>query len=222
MDFAKSFSFVFNDPDWIKKVLLIALVSLIPVVGMLVLYGWALQIAKKVIRKDSEPLLLPELDFGAQLSLGFKYFVLNLVYMIPVFLIMIPLMIVTAGGDAAGMDSNTLSTTAAILSCLCGGIAFLYALAVALAMPMATGLFLERESIGDGLKLRRVFELVRAALVPDILAVLGTAVASFIGSLGTILCVVGIVVTMVYAYAVMMHLYAQAYNQGTELAPASV
>ena len=106
MDFAKSFSFVFNDPDWIKKVLLIALVSLIPVVGMLVLYGWALQIAKKVIRKDSEPLLLPELDFGAQLSLGFKYFVLNLVYMIPVFLIMIPLMIVTAGGDAAGMDST--------------------------------------------------------------------------------------------------------------------
>lgn len=213
MDFAKSFSFVFNDADWIKKVALVGLVSLIPVVGMFVLYGWSLQIAKKVIRRHEEPLILPELDFGTQLALGFKYFVLTLVYALPMFVIMIPMFVVVAGADASGMDSDTLSTTTGIISCLCGGVAFLYALVMSLALPQATGLFLENESIGDGLKIGRVLQLVKAGLVPTILAVLGAWIASMIGGLGTIACIVGVIITMTYAYAVMMHLYAQAYNQ---------
>jgi uncharacterized membrane protein len=40
MDFGRAFSFVFEDPDWLKKVAIAGLVMLIPVIGQLVVLGW--------------------------------------------------------------------------------------------------------------------------------------------------------------------------------------
>ena len=77
MDFAKAFKFVFDDPDWLKKIGVMALITLIPVVGTFVLMGYALETAQRVIRQDAEA--LPNLDFGAQLGLGFKGFLIALV-----------------------------------------------------------------------------------------------------------------------------------------------
>ncbi len=43
MDFAKPFTFVFEDQNWLSKIALVAVISLIPVVGVLVLLGWGLE-----------------------------------------------------------------------------------------------------------------------------------------------------------------------------------
>lgn len=213
MDFGKAFSFTFQDEEWLKKLAIIGLVALIPFVGWLVLYGWGMQIALKVIRREQEPIQLPRLEFGNQLSLGFKAFLVQLVYAIPLFVLMLPIIIVSIVGESSGMDADTLGIIMPITGCLCGGLAFLYALAMSFMLPMAIGRFLDQGSVGAGLKFGEVFKLVKAALVPDLLAVLGSALGSMIGSLGTAGCGVGVLLTMPYSLAITGHLYGQAYNQ---------
>ena len=213
MDFGKAFSFAFKDEEWFKKAAIIGLVALIPFVGWFVLYGWGMQIALKVIRREPEPLQLPRLEFGNQLSLGFKAFLVQLVYGIPMFILMLPINIVGMVGESSSMNSDTLGIVMGIAGCLCGGLAFLYAVVLSFMLPMAMGRFLDLGSVGAGLKFGEVFKLVKAALVPDLLAILGSGLGSMIGSLGTIACGVGVLLTMPYSLAITGHLYGQAYNQ---------
>ena len=78
MNFGQAFTYVFEDPDWAKKLLIPALVSLIPIIGQLVVLGWMLEVTRRVIQQNPRP--LPELDFGRQLGEGFKGFIIGLVY----------------------------------------------------------------------------------------------------------------------------------------------
>jgi len=213
MEFGKAFSFVFQDEEWLKKAAIMGLVALIPFVGWFVLYGWGMQIALKVIRREPDPLQLPRLEFGNQLSLGFKAFLVQIVYSIPMIIFMLPISIVSVVGESSSMDADTLGIVLGVTGCLCGGLALIYAIVMSFMLPMATGRFLDHGTVGAGLKFAEVFKLVKAAPVPDLLAILGSALASMIGSLGTIGCGVGVLLTMPYAVAISGHLYAQAYNQ---------
>lgn len=55
MDFGLAFSYVFKDRDWLKKISILALVSLIPILGQIVVYGWMMNIAKRVMNHDPAP-----------------------------------------------------------------------------------------------------------------------------------------------------------------------
>ena len=71
MDFGYAFGYAFKDPDWFKKLAIMGLVTLIPVLGQFVLIGWMMALMRRVINRQ-EPALLPDLDFSAQLSDGFR------------------------------------------------------------------------------------------------------------------------------------------------------
>ena len=49
MDFARAFSYIFEDSDWLKKVGIAALVLLIPVLGVITVFGWSLTVTKRLI-----------------------------------------------------------------------------------------------------------------------------------------------------------------------------
>jgi hypothetical protein len=207
MDFAKSFKFVFEDPDWLKKIGLVSLITLIPVVGMFVLMGYALETAQRVIRQDPEA--LPALDFGAQLGLGFKGFVINFAYGIPMFLLYLPVIISTA---TMSSDSGDLSPLVMGLMICCGGLMFLYAIALAIFLPAAIGNFLATGQIGSAFRFSEIIALVRAAPSTYLLVLVGVLAANFIGSLGSIACGIGIIFTFSYGMVVAYHLYGQAYR----------
>lgn len=207
MDFAKSFKFVFDDPDWIKKIALISLITLIPVVGMFVLMGYALETAQRVIRQDPEE--LPNLDFGAQLGLGFKGFLINLVYGLPMFVLYLPIIIATA---TMGNESSDLSPVVIGLMFCCGGLMFLYAILMALVLPAANGNFLATGQMSSAFRFSEVIALVRAAPSAYLIVLVGAIAANFIASLGMIACVIGVIFTFSYAIVVTYHLYGQAYR----------
>ncbi len=48
MDFGKAFTFAFEDPDWLKKILINGLIGLIPLVGQIYLMGWGLEVARRI------------------------------------------------------------------------------------------------------------------------------------------------------------------------------
>ena len=211
MNFGAPFTFPFEDPDWLKKIALAALVSLIPIVGQLFIAGWGLEVARRVIKGESN--LLPDINFGEHLGLGFKQMVIGFVYALPLIVLWIPIAVVGAGGAAAGMDEETLAIVVSVISCCCGGLMFLYGLLLAFMVPAALGRFLDSGELGAAFKVKEVFALVKAAPVPFLIAIAGSIIAGFIAPIGGIAFGIGAIFTAAYAMAIMGHFYGQAYNE---------
>lgn len=214
MKFGDAFTFVFQDPDWFKKIIIPGLIGLIiPVVGQLFLLGWSLKVALNIIRNNPNP--LPNMEFGADLGRGFKAWVVGLVYAIPLLIFYLPILIFTA--VASNSDQQSMGLVVGVVSACFGLLMFLYSIVLGLLMPAAYARVAVHDSIGAGLAFGEVFKMVKSNLVTYLLILLGTALASFIASLGSIACVVGIFVTTPYAFAIMGHLYGQGYVVSKQL-----
>lgn len=212
MDFGLAFSFPFKDPDWFKKIGLVGLVSLIPIIGQFVMMGWALQITKRVIEGVDN--LLPNLDFGDQLGKGFQVFLISLVYSLPLIVLSIPLALVdSASTNSLGSGDQTGGYALMALSLCCGGLMLLYGILLAFVYPAAVGNFAAKGSLGAAFQFSEVLGLVRKAPVAYLIVILGSFVAGIIAPLGAIACVIGAILTYTYAYAAIAHLEGQAYNQ---------
>jgi len=209
MEFGLPFTYIFKDSDWFKKLALAALVSLIPIIGQIFLLGWGLEITRRVINNDPNP--LPDLDFGGQLGLGFKAWVVGLVYAIPVFIFTLPTTIASAFAGSDGSD--TAMTIVAVVSICTGILNVIYSLVLGFVLPAAYGRVAVENTIGAGLKFGEVFGMVKRAPMAYLIVLLGTLVAGFIAPLGTIACIIGVILTMAYSIAIMSHFYGQAYKQ---------
>jgi hypothetical protein len=49
MNFGLSFSYVFKDQDWFKKIAIPALCRLIPIIVQFIVLGWSMKAAKNVM-----------------------------------------------------------------------------------------------------------------------------------------------------------------------------
>lgn len=214
MNFGLAFSFPFQDPDWAKKILIPALIGLIPILGQIFLLGWALDITRRVIRQDPTP--LPDLDFGRQIVDGFKGLLVGLVYAIPVFILIIPVIIVSAAtGGYGSMDEDTASAMFALVTICCNSLILIYSMFMMFVLPASYAHMVARDNLGAAFQLGEIFQLVRSAPGAYLLVLLGMLITGFIGGLGGIVCFVGVVLTYTYAMAVNGHLYGQAYNEAT-------
>lgn len=213
MDFGKAFSFPFEDKDWFKKIIIGGLLMLIPLLGALWLAGWSLEITKRVIRRDVEPLAGWN-DFGGYLVRGFQVAIIGFVYALPIILLQLCITGVLFGiGDSASTDEIT--TAISILSFCFYCLVIIYSILLAFVIPAALGNFAAKEQFGAAFRFGEVFGLVRAAPAAYLLVLVGNLLAGIIAGLGLILCVVGILVTAPYANAVIGHLNGQAYNTAT-------
>jgi hypothetical protein len=214
MNFGRAFTYVTEDPDWLKKVGIAAVVMLIPVIGSIVLMGWGLEITRRVINNEAQP--LPDWsDFGGLLSKGFKAFVAALAYIFPILVIYICGLTLTIGVEAAGGNSSNSSTmsgiaTAAMLCMYC--FIILFALVAGLLIPPAFGNIAATDQLGAAFRFNEVFGLLRAAIGPYLLSILAVGVTAMILSpIGSAICGIGLLVTTAYLTTVSSHLYGQAY-----------
>ena len=207
MDFGKAFSFVFEDEDWIKKIVVGGLISLIPVIGAFLVLGWGVEVIKRVIRDDAE--ILPDWsDFGGYLARGFLVFLVAFVYMLPVILLQVcsslPFLYESA--------DETLITLFTIVTVCFGCLTTLYSIAVYLVLPAAIASYADTDDISSAFKLGEIFKMVRDNIGTYAMVFLGGIVAGMVASLGTIACVIGVLFTSVYSFAVNGHLWGQAYK----------
>ena len=207
MDFGKAFTFVFEDEDWVKKIALGGLLSLIPVIGIFLVIGYGLEVTKRVIKGDAE--VLPDWsDFGGYLTKGFLVFLIVFVYMLPVFLIQA----CTSIPFLFDKPDDTLTAIFTIVTICFGCFTFLYSLAAYLVLPAAVGRYAATGELGEAFKLGAIFGMVKDNLGTYGMVLLGGIIASLVASLGSIACVIGVLFTMVYSMAVNGHLWGQAYN----------
>ena len=207
MDFGKAFSFVFEDEDWIKKIVVGGLISLIPVIGAFLVLGWGVEVIKRVIRDDAE--ILPDWsDFGGYLARGFMVFLVAFVYMLPVILLQVcsslPFLYESA--------DDTLITIFTIVTVCFGCLTTLYSIAAYLFLPAAIANYADTDDISAAFKLGEIFKMVRDNIGTYAMVLLGGIVAGLVASLGTIACVIGVLFTSVYSFAINGHLWGQAYK----------
>lgn len=217
MDIGKAFGYVFDDDRWITKILIAAAILALgilffwliipPFLAGFLLNGYGVEITRRVIKGDPE--VLPEWDnWGVLLTDGLKYFVIELVYALPIIIIGICLSIpigVTAE-DAEGVSS--------VLSLIMGCLNFLWAIVIGLLMPAAVAFFVVDGELSSAFRFGDVFAFVRDNFQTYLLVLVIGWVASIIGGLGLIVCGVGVLVTAPYAGWITSHLTGQAYLEG--------
>ena len=212
MDIGLAFTFPTQDDAWIKKLVITAVILLIPFIGPIAGMGWMIEITRRVIRDDPQP--LPDWsNFGGILGDGFKLFIVSLVYSIPILIISLPAALL-----GSSTDSDTAVALAGAISLLFGCLSFFYGLALALILPAATGELASSGDLGAALNPGKLIARIRSAPSAYLIALLGGVLASFLAGIGIVLCVVGVLFTGAYAYAVLAHLYGQAYKQTAQAA----
>lgn len=217
MDIAAALTFVTQDKDWIKKIL-IGAVLVLTGIGLIPVLGWALEVTRRVIRGDAEP--LPEwTDFGKFILDGLKLIVGAVVWSLPYTLIAACLGgIATAFGNS-GSQSDMATVTTVMSACL-GIIALPYFIVYGLLLPGLAGVLAEKNSLAAALNPVNAWKLVRANIGGYVIAFLVGDIILFAATLvGTLVCVIGLFPASAYAYAVLGHLYGQAHRKATESMP---
>jgi hypothetical protein len=225
VDIGKSFTFVFEDEQWITKILLAAAILLLGVLfswvlaiplilAMALLYGYGVEILRGVIHGYADK--LPEWDdWGKLLVDGLKVLVIGIVYALPIILVNICL------GIPAGLLAEEAEGLSSLLSVFLSCLSFLYAIAMSIVLPAAIAFYAANDDLNAAFRFGEVFAFVRDNLATYLITFVMSWVASLIGGLGSLVCGIGWLVTTPYSLMVTGHLYGQAYVESIGQTPAA-
>jgi hypothetical protein len=188
-----------RDPEWLTKILIIALTLLIPIVGAINGLGWMLATLDRM-RAGEDKLAPANLGY---IGRGVRLFVVNLVYGLAIALvaglIYIPAVVVAAN-QSHGPANPAAVSLVIMLSLLAFSVATLGSLALNFAMPSIV-LATDRAGIAGGMHVSAVLRRARTSLANTLIAGLMLIAAGFVGSLGLFVCGIGVLFTSAYALA---------------------
>jgi hypothetical protein len=222
MDFGKAFTYMFEDPDWLRKLGIgtaITLVGvlltpfLIGIIPLLMVTGYTVDVVRNVMIRKERP--LPEWeDWGGFLGRGFKIFIALLVWALPIIVLMIPIVISAMLLDQNGRGMEAIGVPIMI----CGYcLVILWSLFLALITPAIYVRVAATDRIGAAFELGRVWAFTRDNLGHIIVAVLLGIVAGMIAGIGAMLglvaLIIGVLVTIPLASLWQMLVNAHLYGQ---------
>ena len=236
MDIQKSFSFQFEDQDWINKLGLGTLISLVPLLNF-AWSGYMVDIVRNVIDGSARP--LPNWDdLGKKFTDGLLLALASLIYMLPVLLLLgIPLTMLVFSGLLSGSQdlrdiSGILASTGGIFATLAGCFAFLYAVAFSFIYPAMLLVFARERTFGSCFQFRRILDVITrdpgryltvwgisivAGLVVGMVVSIVTSLIGWIPCIGWAIAIILSLGSTVYISSIHAHLVGQL---GAATAPA--
>jgi hypothetical protein len=212
MNIGESFKFVFRDPNWFLKLFLGGVFTLLSVVviGIPVIYGYRIELLKRVQRGDDNP--LPEWkDVGVFFITGLKYLVTQIVYFLPILILIVPFLGIMILFLAQGTSPDELIGATPVLTFSMLGIG-VYSLFILLITPVIAIQFSARERIADGLNVGIVIRQFRQHWQEVLIVVVLGIALDILAVVGILVFVVGILFTSFYVKLVQFHLYGQIAN----------
>ncbi|HEV2036951.1 MAG TPA: DUF4013 domain-containing protein [Candidatus Dormibacteraeota bacterium] len=214
----EAFTWPLRDPDWLRKLLIIALTLVIPIIGSINGIGWMLASLDR-LRAGEERLAPANLSY---LGRGIHLFVVELIYGLAIvgiaLVIYIPA-IALAIREGRGSADPGLITVSVLLYLLAFGVTTAFSLALNFALS-AVVLATDSGGISGGLELGAVIRRCRLNLTNTLIAGLMLIAASFVGSLGIYVCVIGVFFSSAYALA-MQAWIVRSFEMGSRAAPAA-
>ena len=185
MDIGKSFGYVFQDEEWITKVLLGGVIFLIPIVGQLVVLGYMLKVAQNVAQGNPRPLPTWN-EFGDHLVRGLYGFVIELVYFIPYIVIAVLFSCVGILLSAGSRSSSGASAAGTLFSLILVPIYLIVAIACVTVAYAALARFVATNNLSEALKFGEVIASVRNNARPWLMLLLAGLLAGLVGGVGLI------------------------------------
>lgn len=212
MDFGRSFTYMMEDQDWIKKLGIGAVMALLsPLLGItaLPLTGYMVAIVREKLHGGATA--LPEWDFGQAFKDGVFVAIIEIVYLLPASLFYI-CGGVAYGGLSSAADPTMLQAAPIVAGCVaCVGIAVGFV--AFLLIPMAIGRYADTGEIGAAFQIGELVALTRNNIAGVLILAIGYSLAIFIiVSLSLVVCLVGQFAAIPYAVMVAGDGVAQVYQ----------
>ena len=219
MNFGKSFTYIFEDPDWFSKLWKPVLIGLIPILGQLVLQGYMLNVTRNVVRGDQRPLY--EMDFGEDLRVGFRMFLVQLVYSLPFALLYSILSAILTPMAVRGLESGSgIAVGGLVGQLLITLLSLLISVVFFFVFPVISANVAVKGTFRAGFEFKELFEMVKGNLAAWLMVLGGSLIAGIIAPAGVILFFVGVIATSAYAGLMVAHLRGQAYRESTNTVQA--
>lgn len=206
MDFSRAIKYIFNEPNWVKKILLTGLISVIPFFGLIYLIGWIAEIAERV-RKNSY-LLLPEKFSISYFTEGLKLALTGLIYCVPYFVISMGIRAVdwiwirifngfleNAGSSFWGFINNAFG--------------FIYFFCFLFIIPCVLCIYLEQRNIRDTLQFKRIYLMIKNDNKTFLYLLLALILCIIVASFGISVFFIGVIFTLPFGAAIYSYLVGE-------------
>jgi len=210
-DFAKPFSYVFDDPDWVAKILIGGLFYLAGflIIGWFFVFGYVARTTRNIIAGHERP--LPEWEnVGEFFNEGLRLAGVVLTLVIPVTLVAIVFLI--PANVLSSMDNEGISAIGGLMSGAMICVLFPIYLAIWFLMPAMLLFTMVEQRFGAAFELSRIWPFVKQNIGNYLLAIVIYLIARFVGSFGYMLLCIGVVFTGFWSLLITTHAFAQVYR----------
>jgi hypothetical protein len=162
MDIGKALGYVFEDEEWVTKLLLGTVILLIPIFGWFVVMGYAIAVTRNCMAGESRPLPAWQ-DIGRFFMDGLMFWIVMMIYSIPLFIVLCPIALVWILPVLGGEEEDLVAILAGVsglvtlgLGCLGG----LYGILMGVLMPVLQVRYAETSEIGACLRFGGIFQFL--------------------------------------------------------------
>jgi hypothetical protein len=229
MDIGKSFSYPFEDKQWVSKMGLGAVISLVPILNF-AMTGYMIQIVRNLMNDVEEP--LPNWDdLGKKFMDGLMLVLAGLVYALPIIVLScLPLSVMTipaiiASGNSDFQDvANTITGAGGVLFAAMSCQFVVYGRVLSVIFPAIYVNYAKEGTFASCFKLREVFNIIGknagafftawgislvAGLVVGLVAGVVSSILGLIPCIGWIASIVISLGVGVYVMMIYSHLFGQ-------------
>lgn len=211
IDFNAATNFIFEDKEWINKIVIAGFLSL-TIIGAIPVMGWALEIQRRVIKEEENP--LPDWsNLGDYTINGLKFALVNIIYTLPfILLVSLPFMAITFN-LALSDDPSNVEGFLMFVYCISMPVTLVFTIFYYAVMPIFSGVLAETNSIQASLNFPRVFKLVKVNFLQLVGVGLLAYIVSYAGSMvGIWLCFIGMFFTIPLTMGIAYHFFGQVYR----------
>jgi hypothetical protein len=229
LDLGQAFRFFFEDPDWIKKILIGGVFMLLSsvIIGGIFVGGYAMHVLRRVVRGEPRP--LPEWeDLGKYFGDGLRAFALYLVHLVVVGIVpaAIGFMIFLMGGGLAVIRGSSRGGGGAVEGLMALLIVALYGVTIVLMLllmiylPAAFIRFVVLDRLGAGFEVAENIAFIRRNVGRYVLALVIYLLASFVCQVGFLACCIGYFPAAFWAVCVGAWALGEVARRDAVLSPA--
>lgn len=179
-NFGDNLTYMFQDPRWASKLLVGALVGLVPILN-LATGGYALRVVNNIRKDESPPMPDWSGEFGQFFTDGLLLFVIGLIYSIPLWLIGaasgVPLALLGAASENRQM-SDGLGVLFGATSCILAVLGFVYLVALVFWLQGAIVNYAVQGNFGAAFAFGEIWAIIQRNLNRMMLTVAAVVVAS--------------------------------------------